>query len=316
MQIKALNISFSNAPSLLTPDRRYSKSVQSVKRAPVPATMFDIRSMLKLMLLNPSLTDERYRSGGQISIALQTWLQTHKANDASTLRIGKKLHRLIITTYKALWFDRCTEMRKQQLLFKDRLKYFPKQKPIHELTDEDFVSFAEAWSKKSSASITAGVAKTHRPTSMPNSIRNTHRTFKQTRTEPLKPQQLAPKRARFKRLDTPANGSSPKISKSNSHVPAGEPFHVHDQRFNDLFFQSRVFGDGNCLFRACLRALGHPDDDHAQLRQRCVQHVVSHWPQFAEHANYIHRGEQQVSEPPQSNLSVFPNAQAYADYVS
>jgi hypothetical protein len=204
------------------------KCAKLVKRAPVPATMFDIRSMLKLMLLNPSVTDERYRSGGQIPIALQTWLQTHKVNGASALRIGKKLYRLIITTYKAFWFDRCTEMRKQRLLFKDRLKYFPEQKPIHEMTDEDFVSFAEAWSRKSSTSTSAGVAKNHRPTSTPNNMMNAHRTFKRTRTEPLKTRRLAPKRARSQKHDTPANGSSPKISKSNSHILAGEPFHVHD----------------------------------------------------------------------------------------
>jgi ribonuclease HI len=241
------------------------KCAKLVKRAPIPVTMFNIRSMLKLMLLNPSVTDERYRSGGQIPIALQTWLQTHKVNDATALRIGKKLHRLIITTYKAFWFDRCTEMREQRLLFKDRLKYFPEQKPIHEMTDEDFVSFAEAWSRKSSASTSAGVAKTHRPPSMPNNMINAHRTFKRTRIEPLKTRRLAPKRARSKEHDAPANGSSHKISKSNSHVPAGEPFHVHDQRFNDLLLRSRVSGDGKCLFRACLRAFGLPDDDHIQL---------------------------------------------------
>jgi uncharacterized protein (UPF0303 family) len=35
--------------------------------------------------------------------------------------------------------------------------------------------------------------------------------------------------------------------------------------------------DGNCLFRACLLAVGGNDEDHARLRREVVQNVVSRW---------------------------------------
>jgi hypothetical protein len=87
--------------------------------------------MLANTFLTPTEAEERYRSAGQIPLALQTWLtKTGKMSMDTAEKIGRKLHRIIVTTYQKLWHRRCDEMKTRKLLFNDRMKVFSTQKPV------------------------------------------------------------------------------------------------------------------------------------------------------------------------------------------
>jgi hypothetical protein len=60
-------------------------------------------------------------------------------------KIGRKLHRIIVTSYQKTWHQRCDKMKTRKLLFNDRMKVFPTQKPVQDLTEDDYIFFAEAW---------------------------------------------------------------------------------------------------------------------------------------------------------------------------
>jgi hypothetical protein len=72
-------------------------------------------------------------------------MQKPRVTEESALRLAKKIHRAIITAHREMWRLRCDEMKAQKLLFKDRIKIFSKQKPLHEMSEDDFYEFAEAW---------------------------------------------------------------------------------------------------------------------------------------------------------------------------
>jgi hypothetical protein len=51
----------------------------------------------------------------------------------------------------------------------------------------------------------------------------------------------------------------------------------------------QVDGDGNCLFRALLRAAGHIDANHLELRRNCVDVIVQNWEDYTHQVNAIHQ---------------------------
>jgi hypothetical protein len=85
----------------------------------------------------------KFRSAGQLPKTLKTWLLSKGIQGPRVTRIGKKLHMKILTCYKEIWKARCSAIRKRHLLFKDRLKLFPVQKPLHEMTADDYIAFAK-----------------------------------------------------------------------------------------------------------------------------------------------------------------------------
>jgi hypothetical protein len=69
--------------------------------------------MLTKTLLTPTEAEERYRSAGQIPLALQTWLtKTGKMSMDTTGKIGWKLHRIIVTSYQNMC--RAPEVRRNE----------------------------------------------------------------------------------------------------------------------------------------------------------------------------------------------------------
>jgi hypothetical protein len=73
-----------------------------------------------------------------------------------------------------------------------------------------------------------------------------------------------------------------------------------------------VDGDGNCLFRALLRAAGHIDANHLELRRNCVDVIVQNWEDYTHQVNAIHQ-----HAPAFTTLTnePFPTKESYAIYM-
>jgi hypothetical protein len=59
--------------------------------------------------------------------------------------VGKLLHALLAESYQQIWHMRCDEIKAKGLLFKDRLQMLPQDKPLAEISSDDFIIFADAW---------------------------------------------------------------------------------------------------------------------------------------------------------------------------
>jgi hypothetical protein len=75
----------------------------------------------------------------------------------------------------------------------------------------------------------------------------------------------------------------------------------------------QVDGDGNCLFRALLRAAGQIDVNHLELRRNCVDVIVQNWEDYTHQVNAIHH-----TAPAFATLinEHFPTKESYATYMS
>jgi hypothetical protein len=71
--------------------------------------------------------------------------------------------------------------------------------------------------------------------------------------------------------------------------------------------------DGNCLFRALLRAAGHIDANHLELCRNCVDVIVQNWEDYTFQVNAIHQ-----TAPAFATLTnePFPTKESYATYMS
>jgi hypothetical protein len=116
---------------------------------PKNITPEEIQDYLKREILQPypDKVSERSRSAGQIPTSTQKWLKNHKVNDRNSVRLGKKLHELIVSQHQQIWHTRCNEMKIRHLLFKDRLRLFSNPKPLHEMTEDDYIAYAENLSR-------------------------------------------------------------------------------------------------------------------------------------------------------------------------
>jgi hypothetical protein len=124
------------------------------------------------LLLNPAPTAQRDFSAGQLLRSFYIWLCTKLPEHSTTqaLKVGKTLHKILVENYQAFWKLRCTVVKEQHMLFRDRLRVFPTSKPLHEMTDDDYVAFAIAWKNlhpTSHATPTRPVAQTPIPVSRP-----------------------------------------------------------------------------------------------------------------------------------------------------
>jgi hypothetical protein len=66
-------------------------------------------------------------------------------------------------------------------------------------------------------------------------------------------------------------------------------FQTTNQFFPDLLQISPVAPDGNCLFRAILRATKQDDSNHMELRTECVAAVINQWDRYSLQADVIHK---------------------------
>jgi hypothetical protein len=116
---------------------------------PKTITPEEIQDYLRREILQPypNKVSERSRSAGQIPTSIQKWLKNHKVNDTIFVRLGKKIHELIVSQYQQIWHTRCNEMKIRHLLFKDRLRLFSNPKPLHEMTEDDYIAYAENLSR-------------------------------------------------------------------------------------------------------------------------------------------------------------------------
>jgi hypothetical protein len=75
----------------------------------------------------------------------------------------------------------------------------------------------------------------------------------------------------------------------------------------------QVDSDGNCLFRALLRAAGQIDANHLELRRNCVDVIVESWEDYTHQVNAIHH-----TAPAFATLinKPFPTKESYATYMS
>jgi hypothetical protein len=100
------------------------------------------------LFLNPAPSAQRDFSAGQLPRSFYMWLCTKLPEQGSTvqaLKLGKTLHKILVENYQAIWKLRCAAVKEQHMLFRDRLCVFSTLKPLHEMTDDDYVAFAIAW---------------------------------------------------------------------------------------------------------------------------------------------------------------------------
>jgi hypothetical protein len=211
------------------------------------------------LLLNPAPTAQRDFSAGQLPRSFYTWLFSKLPEHSTTqaLKLGKTLHKILVDNYQAIWKLRCSVVKEQHMLFRDRLRVFPTLKPLHEMTDEDYVAFAIAW-------------KTLHPTTHATPTRMIAQAPVSVSRPVMRPPPQAP---------PPPSSSRPSAMRAPIHNMATTNLASSTPSFSTLpvfstphpIFHDRlrsimqVDGDGNCLFRALLRAAGHIDANHLDL---------------------------------------------------
>jgi hypothetical protein len=106
-----------------------------------------LRHTIINLLLNPAPSAQRDFSAGQLPCSFYTWLCTKLPEHSTTqaFKVGKTVHKILVENYQAFWKLRCTVVKEQHMLYRDRLRVFPTSKPLHEMTDDDYVAFAIAW---------------------------------------------------------------------------------------------------------------------------------------------------------------------------
>jgi hypothetical protein len=208
-----------------------------------------------------------------------------------------------------MWHKRCDEMKTRKLLFNDRMKLFPNQKPVQDLTEDDYIFFAEAWAnlqeqrcnpsktanaphlyrrptKNARCEHTAGLDGQHPAPMQTRSGDNTgFATAEDLYYKPSAANQKIPQKVDTQTRTTPL-GTTP--SAPHTSRPRLPLFRTPDTRFKDLLQRSNMIGDGNCLFRALLRALDLNDNHHTDLRQKCVSHITTRWNRYEKYCNLIH----------------------------
>jgi hypothetical protein len=60
-------------------------------------------------------------------------------------KVGNALHKVIVEAFHDIWKLRCNEVKTQHILFKDRLRLFPHPRPLHAMTEDDYIAFAKNW---------------------------------------------------------------------------------------------------------------------------------------------------------------------------
>jgi hypothetical protein len=220
------------------------------------------------------------------------------------LKLGKTLHKILVENYQAFWKLRRTVVKEQHMLFRDRLRVFPTLKPLHEMTDDDYVAFAIAWKTlhpTTHATPTDPVAQNPVPVSRP--------VMHPPPQAPPPPSSLRPSSMQA----SIHNMATPNLASNNPSFSTLAVFSTPHPIFHGRLRIMQVDGDGNCLFRALLRAAGHIDANHLELRRNCVDVIVHNWEDYTHQVNAIHQ-----TAPAFATLTnePFPTKESYATYMS
>jgi hypothetical protein len=97
--------------------------------------------------------------------------------------------------------------------------------------------------------------------------------------------------------------------------PHAEAFLVQESLFQNFLYMQKTRGDGNCLFRAILKAVGDSETHHMALRHHCANYVSSNWSSLGVEANLMHQFSPQLPETVRSSYHPFRTAKEYADFV-
>jgi hypothetical protein len=89
-------------------------------------------------------------------------------------------------------------------------------------------------------------------------------------------------------------------------------FNTSHPIFHGRLRSMQVDGDGNCLFRALLRAAGHIDANHLEPRRNCVDVIAQNWEDYTHQVNAIHQ-----NAPALTTLTnePFSTKESYATYM-
>jgi hypothetical protein len=223
-------------------------------------------------------------------------------------------------------------MKKRKLMFNDRMKVFPTQKSVQDLTKDDYIFFAEAWTnlqeQRCNPSNISNANSLHtRPTKKARCERTTrhdgqHPTTMHLRTgdsagftrgqdlyhKPSAVNKTTPQKI-DSRTSTTSMGTTQFAHNLRSNLPL---FRTPDLHFRDLLRRSNVAGDGSCLFKAFLRANDLDDNHHHELRQKCVSHIIVHWNRYEKYWNLIHS---ESPDFPPLTIRPFKRASNYEAYM-
>lgn len=261
-----------------------------------------ISAMLAASLLSPPPDCQRDFSAGQLPLSLYHWLSAHLPTPTATLRLGKAIHNLLITSYQTFWRARGDAIKDRHLLFKDRLRAFPTVKPLHEMLEEDFIAYALNWHALHPPSVPA-----ESPSTSPPLTRDTRHHPLSAADTPLSNAALLPSALPTSHI-LPHSTPGPFLP-----VPPLPVFNTSYAIFAGQLCTSAVTGDGNCLFRALLRANAQDDSTHSQLRHACINHILANWEDYTHALNAVHHDTPAFSirdnEP-------FPTPAHYSTYFS
>jgi hypothetical protein len=272
--------------------------------------------------------------------------------ETTAIKAAKKLHHQIISMYQGIWHARCSVINDLKLLFKDRIRLLSNQRPLHEWADDDYLEYAinldqhilnqQQWKQPLSPTSTCpantqsltksnGKTKSRENPHPPKKRKRAHPVGKdnhanppadsqrQGHTRPIKTTSVRPrKQQRLQRKEGPTLDDRGRMKEERTRYntqanSTDQEFSTNDPLFQDTFHISTVRGDGNCLFRAILRALGRSDTDHHSLRLKCVEHITSNWNEYANYVNWTHKtapyfSSRQISTP-------FRTSADYAAYM-
>jgi hypothetical protein len=156
----------------------------------------------------------------QLPTSFPRWLEPLCSSSAKALKVGKLLHALLAQTYQQIWHLRCDEIKAKGVLFKDRLEMLPLDKPLAEMSSNDFIAFTDAWRQ--------------RQTLLPTWQHHQPRTRRGRRTAPASTAAAQPG-AHILRGHRPHVCAAAAQQKSTSHPPPPSqnqksPFSIHRKR--------------------------------------------------------------------------------------
>jgi hypothetical protein len=172
------------------------------------------------------------------------------------------------------------------------------------MTDDDYVAFAKVW-------------KTLHPNTHATASRPTANSPIPVSRPIMRPPPPAPPPPSSSR---PSPMQAPIYIRATSNPTSSTPpfstlpeFSTSHPIFHGRLRIMEVDGDGNCLFRALLRAAGHIDANHLELRRNRVDVIVQNWENYTHQVNTIHQ-----TAPAFATITnkPFPTKKSYATYMS
>jgi hypothetical protein len=204
-------------------------------------------------------------------------------------------------------------MKSKHLVFKDRLRLSLNPKPLHKMTEDDYIKYAENLSRHlKSLKIEAdkktdsndgkeGYKQAHHAHDLPTCSQDPTQKRNWEDSPNNAPANKKCKRGfsenvsatRKCKIDPKPNEAAPPTKKAASAKgqsgPHAEAFSVQESIFQNFLYKQNTRGDGNCLFRAILKAVGEPETHHMALRYHRAKYVSSNWSSLAVEANLMHK---------------------------